>query len=610
MPLLDKFNKSPYAARRIVVADLDEESVRLIDVRAGRGESLSVAAAVEADFPPDLDPSDAAALGRFLGSVRERMGVEAGPSATAFPSHQAGWHLMNLPSAPEHELWPMALMQARRDQHLDRMAVEFCVLPPRAEPLRVLAAAVHVEFLDRTRTALAEAGCPPAAIGLRPQALQRAWKGSPALAGSVVIADVGRLHTEVLLSVDGSVRNCRSAPAGWGHFDAALQEAPLEDQSPEAPEDPDRWMSAVALEIRRTVFARSGRDECPAPQRLLLSAPGEFLPALAARLSADLGLEVVAADPAAGLDAPPAVAEELRRGNHAAAVGLARQFLIDRDVPVDYLRPKVEEAERRESDRVRTTRLAVALAAVVVALAPGILYKLQSDEVAGLRADLESRTAREKKSRGEIEMYKVFREIWSDKPPGQVSPAMAAAVAEERKKYDGHKKELADARARKEELARLQTPYAAADKARAEARNELESLEAKAADRRRLDAAYALGEVFAACEEVFGSARGGGAKGYLTEFRVEPPTTSVGGPGAGGRYRVVVKGRAEASSAVLAFEDALNAMGEAQTIRQAPLSRGADRYKVEFETAYRPSFLPKLPSVPRPAAKPESGRRR
>src|SRR4051794_25493371 len=105
MAWFEGFGSSKYAHRRIVVADIDDRSIRLIDAAATRA-GIQVTSAVEADFPADLDLSDAAEVGRFAAAVREQAGIAAGPGAVGIAAHQAGWHVLSLPAAPDAELWP------------------------------------------------------------------------------------------------------------------------------------------------------------------------------------------------------------------------------------------------------------------------------------------------------------------------------------------------------------------------------------------------------------------------------------------------------------------------------------------------------------------------
>jgi Tfp pilus assembly PilM family ATPase len=597
----------PCSHKRIVVLDGDERTVRLLSARAGRN-GIRVDGAVESEFPAELDLTDAEAVGRFVDELRVKAEIAPAAGVTGLSAHQAGRHEMNLPVAPEAELWPMALMQARREQHLDNMATDFCLLSaPTESPAKVLAAAVHNDILNRTRTILRAAGCTADAVGLRPIAAVRAAGAAGIAFGDVpgALVDVGKSHTEITLLEGGRIVASRAASAGYGYAGAAV------DEPADAPADPavveGRWIENLAQELQRTLLAYGGAARSGPPRRIYLSLrsdlaqkPAEFLRAR--------GLDVVVVDPLAAIESSADAAARLRSGNFTAAVGLATQYLLDRNLPVDFEHPKLQRAEQLGRDQARVRRLAIAFAAVAAMVLPTPLWWSRNSAAAGLRSDRDFHQMQEKSAKRDTEKYRLFRDIWLDKAVRPTDPSLQTDVNAELKTQKEFRDQLEELRRRREQLKLEEGPWRIADNERKEAQKELDSYRSRAVAERRFDTAKALREVYTACEAIFKTEDGGGKHGRLIEFRLEPRTGPVGAaaPAAGkAGYPVAVKFRVMTGRMTQDFVDELNRNGEAQTVREQSVT-GKDDLKVEAEVGYRPSFV--LGDGSRPAVKTPAGK--
>jgi Tfp pilus assembly PilM family ATPase len=595
----------------IVVLDADERTVRLLSARAGGG-GVRVDGAVEADFPADLDVGRPEEVGRFVDALRAKAGIGAGPGVLGLGADQVSRHELTLPAAPEAELWPMALMQARREQHLDNMATDFALLSASGEPqARVLAASVHNDILARCRSLLSEAGCPAEAIALRPSAAVRAVSaaGIALPAGFAALVDVGRTHTEITLLEGGKILASRAAAAGYGYAGGAVDEpadAPADAAGPAG-----LWMENLARELQRTLLAYGGAGRAPGPVQVLLSVRSEHAGPLAEHLRSRGGPDVTVVDPIAAVQPSADAAAGLRTGNFTAAIGLAVQYLVDRRLPVDFEHPKLARAEQMGRDRVRLQRLAIAFAAVTAMLLPTPLWFVRKREVDSLRSARDGLATQEKQAKRDTEKYRAFRDIWADKQVRVTDQALARDVAEETKKQKELKDQLEELRLKKERRRLEEAPFRMADNERTAARKELDSFRSRAVAERRFDSAKALTEIYGAVEAVFHSGadgfprQGRGLRGYIVEYRLEPRQFAPAAGAAGkASYPVVLKLRAESGRLAQDLVDELNAKGEAQNLREQAISAPKDRFKVEFEVGYRPSFAMAGPRTA-PASKAE-----
>jgi len=364
--------------RTALSIDWDPASLRVVQVRLGRG-SASVVRALTAPMPADLAPmNDADGLGRFLRRVLDQEGIRVRRVMVDVARHQTILNSLALPDAPPYELINMVRFQAAKDLPFaqDEAVLDFVKsgLRPDGKTVDVLVAAIREDVLAFQRRVCATAGLRLTRVGLRPYAtsigVMRADPG--AAGGRTLVVDVGPRMTEIDLIRDGHLVFSRSAAVT---FEAAPTEGIVPVSPPGTEETADEAASAaptptvrspvghLEVEITRSFEAYRATDPGCQLDRIIVAGATGAETEIAAAISQRLRAPATMFNPAGLLERRVTAGGELC--GFAAAIGLALSHTLEESAYFDFLHPK--KATSPEARRLKRLPLAAASAALSVA---------------------------------------------------------------------------------------------------------------------------------------------------------------------------------------------------------------------------------------------------
>lgn len=319
-----------------------------------------------------------AAVVAALRELAAELGARARDEvAVAIPRAEAIVKCLALPRVPEAELERLVRFQAQKDLpfELNDVVLAWGRAGDAATGAdEVVVAAVRKDAVEDARGLLREAGLRPGPLEVSTQAAARALAhlaggaaGAGPVAGELLLVEVGRATTDIILLDHGRLTFSRSASVGCG-------------ADPEA----DRvWLERLSQEVGRTLVAARGARPTTTPRTgppdaVFVAGGGAALPALADALEQRVG-------------ARPQVLDALGGGDAARGA----RFVVARGLvaPPTVGLPCLDLAGRVRARDVQTARrkLVAGAAALVLAIVAGVA----AIEVAGRRrvAEVERLTA-------------------------------------------------------------------------------------------------------------------------------------------------------------------------------------------------------------------------
>ena len=356
---------------RVCALDFDGRRLRLAlaDVAAGRAR---IERLTTVDMPDDLDDTDAAAVGVFLGGAMGRLGLAGVPVLMSVPRAKAIFRPLVLPpTADDSELANMVRFQAQKELSFrpEEAVIDFTLeahygLEPAPDETpggqHVLAAAVQKPVVDYYRQVAEAAGVRLLRLGLRPYANMRcaeAYAGADQGRLAIVHLTVGEAEVDVI--EQGGLTFSRAA-------DLALPAADADAANRTA------VVMGVVQEVARSLQSYLAVERDRSIDRVLVAGGTGIEAELAKMLGPRLGAPCEVFDPSGALRLREAPADA---SAFISALGLA-VGQGDADAPqFDFLNPK-QPVVRRNVARMAALAAGGAVVLVVVSAFAGAAIHL------------------------------------------------------------------------------------------------------------------------------------------------------------------------------------------------------------------------------------------
>jgi len=365
--VLDSFARNRQRMpRRFIAVDIDSRILRIVCAER-TGRHVRVTRLIRADFPPDLEVTDARAVGGFLAKTLQEANVDARAMVMSVPRGQAVLKPLRLPpGTDEADLPDMVRYQVERELpfRIEEAVVDFTIGrhyhvddSPETDGrvVDVLVAAVRLPVLEHYRQIATTAGVKLLRLGLRPNAnlccvLRCLGRENP---GPMALVYIASDETEIDVLAGGSMEFSR----------AALIPVPPPGR---APAETDRAAEVVAMDVVRSLQTYQAAEQSAEIERVVLAGGTGIEPRVAKAVAGRLGVPCERLDPSEALQ----LADDGSASGFVSALGLA----IGPDaraagaMPFDFLNPT---RPRGRGDRKKRRRLlaggavAVLLAAVV-----------------------------------------------------------------------------------------------------------------------------------------------------------------------------------------------------------------------------------------------------
>lgn len=355
----------------------------------------------ERELDPSVEgPARRAAIVDALRELMKELGARARDELhVAIPRAEAIVKVVTLPHVKDEELEQLVRFQAARDLPFDLDDVVLtwgrlgpapaAATPPPGFPAQpsagpiggeeVIVAAVRRETIEETRALVAEAGGATGTLEVSTQAAARAlWLLGPRDAGEVVLVEIGKATSDIMVLDHGRLVFSRSASVGCGPRTPSTGEAPA-------------WLDRLSHEVTRSLTAsRSARGSARTgpPEALFVAGGGATVDELFPALEAKVGVKPQVLDGLAAGPGSKGAAPE--HDPHMGARFVVARGLADPS-PVPGV-PALDLAHRARDVRARATRRrAVALAgfAAAAAIVAGLALDQAITAKAGRRAALE-----------------------------------------------------------------------------------------------------------------------------------------------------------------------------------------------------------------------------
>ncbi len=354
---------------RFVAVEYDACRLRIADVDAA-GRKPRVVRLGSFDLPPALSPTDAPALGRFVGEKLGEMRLSRRPIVMSVARSQAVLRPLSLPAGSAHdELAGMVRYQVQRDLPFsaDDAVIDFTVdshyhaESPDAAGLGsdVLAAAVRRHTVEHHQQLADAAGAKLLHLSLRPYAnlatVRAAGLATPDQ--GVVLVTVTADETQVDVFFDESV----------GFSRAGSVRVPMGESVTDA--DRSTAVVGVAMEASRSLKSFQAVQRGQVIDRILVAGGTGVESAVAEVLEHELGVSAAVIDPGDAIRLPR------RRdafAGYVSVIGLALCAARPRQLAFDFLHPK-QPARRADPRKRRFTRIAAAAVVVLLGVIGGAI---------------------------------------------------------------------------------------------------------------------------------------------------------------------------------------------------------------------------------------------
>jgi len=377
-------------SRQFVAVDFDSRQLRIVEAElVGTAPCITKLTGIE--MPGELDLTNGAAVGEFLGESLRKLGLAGSRLVMSVPRGQAVLKSLTLPpGTAQAEMAGMVQYQLARELPFapEEAVIDFIVAshydaenPAQGKDrgISVLVAAVRLPVVEHYRQIALSAGVKLDHLGLRPCADMRCVEACTRQADRQSLALVhitaDEAEIDILEAGDEAGLTLAFSRSALGSFATAGDDA---DSRPA--------IGAVVREVARSLQSYQAVEGTSPIEKLLLAGGTGIEQAVAKRLThLDLQcnlLEVadVIPRPDSGQDASAFI----------SAMGLAIAHAGPAKLPLDFLNPKRPPVQR-DVKKIRAAIIAAGTAAVVLAVVLGGWLHLSSKQhyLAGLQEQLE-----------------------------------------------------------------------------------------------------------------------------------------------------------------------------------------------------------------------------
>ncbi len=198
------------STKRTMAIDPGERFLRAVLVRHERG-GVTVARAIAAPLPSDVDPADAEAMGRFVSETLRRSGFGSGGAIVTLDREQATVRRMDLPTVDDAEFPDMARLAVQRETPPEAGTLVTDLLPRErsATSTTALVTAAPQRSIDQIQTLVRQAACDPSMVSLRVFGASRLLAEQASEGRAVLGLDCTGEGIELVVVRDGEIRYTR-----------------------------------------------------------------------------------------------------------------------------------------------------------------------------------------------------------------------------------------------------------------------------------------------------------------------------------------------------------------------------------------------------------------
>ena len=198
--------------RDTIAIDLGRRLVRAV-LASRNGRTVVVRKTLVAEVPADVDPTDPAAVGAWIGRQLRTAGFPKAPAVVALAREHVGLKRMSLPTTDPDELPRMTRLTLQRELpfEADDAVIDFVPTQRSATGTTVLAVAAPDDVIGFVRRAARAAGLTLERIGLRAMGAALLARGGEPGEGDTLIVDVTGEGIEFCIVRDGVIRFSRAA---------------------------------------------------------------------------------------------------------------------------------------------------------------------------------------------------------------------------------------------------------------------------------------------------------------------------------------------------------------------------------------------------------------
>ena len=312
---------------RVLGIDWDGREFRVIEATIGRG-TLEIERALVLSMEREPSANDPAAVGRFLRSRLDALGISTRAVRACLGRSQAFFRSYTLPAVPDEELPALVRFQVVKELSFpgEQAIIDFALASPEVNgsgtnTRQVLAAALRPELFAACQTSLEAAGLKLQALGLRPFAIARALAhvlgrkadvtgpsaelvlaiGAEATELAVVRGD-DLVYSRALKRLDARALDGDRSPEGKiDHQDSTDDKQAFSQGPAQASDAGGETLNALVSEVRRSLAAYSSQFPQWPVQQVYLLGGVTIERRLSEELRRSLGLPVESVDPLAKL---------------------------------------------------------------------------------------------------------------------------------------------------------------------------------------------------------------------------------------------------------------------------------------------------------------------
>lgn len=349
-------------SRRFVAVDFDTRQLRIVlgERVAGSTRVLRLAAEL---LPEGIDPSDAQAVGSFLGETLNRMNVAATGVVMSVPRSLCVLKPLTLPpGTAEEEIPSMVQFQMAKELPFrpEEAVIDFTIERhydvddagrSDQEGLHVLVASVRVPVVDYYRQVAISAKVKLRRLGLRPYANHSCVEHCAKLGAGEQVAAVHLTadETEIDVLIGGSLVFSRST----------MGKIPSPGSA--AASEIDEAVQAVVIDLTRSLQSYQSLEGSRGIQRIYVAGGTGAEQRVCECLAGRLNLDCRILDPARSFD----LEGEGDASEFISALGLAIQHSGREGLPFDFLHPK-RPVVRRDMKKFRLGAAAACAALLVL----------------------------------------------------------------------------------------------------------------------------------------------------------------------------------------------------------------------------------------------------